>query len=227
MAKWIIDAAHGGSDSGAIGLMGRRESDIVLEAAYEAKRLLEKNGETVLLTRVADIAIDLKTRADVANKWNADYFVSLHMNSFVNKSVTGSEILISENEYKAEGLAKFIKDELISNLESKDRGIKESNSEIFKMTNMQTVIVRAEFISNEEIEKNFDSKKYGYMIAKACLAKVDKVLIDLPVINPKIPSKSAWRVCIGYFKGYEDAEKSLDSTKKQGYKDAYIIPYEG
>lgn len=178
MAKWIIDAGHGGNDSGAIGLNERRESDIVLEAAYEAKRLLEKNGETVLLTRAADISLDLDTRAEIANKWDADYFVSLHMNSFVNKSITGSEVLISENEYTGEELAKLIRDELISNLKSNDRGIKKSNDEILKLTNMPTIIVNAEFISNEEVEKSFDSQKYGYMIAKACLAKVDKVLID-------------------------------------------------
>ena len=51
MAKWVLDAAHGGNDPGAIGKHGRREADIVLEAVYEAKRLLERNGEIVLLTR--------------------------------------------------------------------------------------------------------------------------------------------------------------------------------
>lgn len=227
MAKWIIDAGHGGNDSGAIGLNERRESDIVLEAAYEAKRLLEKNGETVLLTRAADISLDLDTRAEIANKWDADYFVSLHMNSFVNKSITGSEVLISENEYSGEELAKLIRDELISNLKSNDRGIKKSNDEILKLTNMPTIIVNAEFISNEEVEKSFDSQKYGYMIAKACLAKVDKVLIDLPVLKPKTPWKSSWRVCIGHFKNYDDVEEAVKKAKKQGYEDAYIIPYEG
>ncbi|MGL5380300.1 N-acetylmuramoyl-L-alanine amidase [Clostridium sp.] len=227
MAKWVLDAGHGGIDPGAIGPTGKKEADIVLEAVYEAKRLLERNGETVILTRTADFYLDLNERVNIANKLNADYFVSFHMNSFVDRSVTGSEIFIFEKGQKSEGLAKFIKDELISNLKSKDRGIKEGSFTVLRETIMPAVVVKADFISNENVEINFDAKKYGYMIAKACLAMVDKVLIDLPVLKPKTPSKTAWRVCIGYFKDYDDAENLVKEAISQGHKDAYIIPYEG
>ena len=83
----LIDAGHGGKDSGAIGKNGRREADIVLEAVFETKRLLERNGEIVLLTRASDINLDAMDRVDIANNWNADYFVSFHMNSFIDNSV--------------------------------------------------------------------------------------------------------------------------------------------
>ena len=52
MTKWIIDAGHGGKDSGAIGYGGRREKNISLDAALEAKRVLELNGEEVFLIRI-------------------------------------------------------------------------------------------------------------------------------------------------------------------------------
>ena len=55
MTKWIIDAGHGGKDSGAIGYGGRREKNISLDAALEAKRVLELNGEEVFLIRSNDI----------------------------------------------------------------------------------------------------------------------------------------------------------------------------
>ena len=56
MAIWVLDARHGGSDTGVIGsTLGRKESDLVLEAALEAKKHLERNGETVVLTRESDI----------------------------------------------------------------------------------------------------------------------------------------------------------------------------
>ena len=113
MAKWVLDAGHGGKDSGVVGKNGRRESDIVLEAAYETKRLLERNGEIVLLTRASDIYLDVRDRVEIANNWDADYFVSFHMNSFIDNSVTGTEIVVFEKGNESEELARFLKDELL------------------------------------------------------------------------------------------------------------------
>ena len=225
MAKWILDAGHGGKDTGAIGKNGRREADIVLEAVFETKRLLERNGEIVLLTRASDINLDAMDRVDIANNWNADYFVSFHMNSFIDNSVTGTEIVIFEKGNISEDLARFIKDELVANLKSKDRGIKEASYIILRETKMPAVIVEAEFISNEDIEENFNAIKYGYMVAKACLAMVNKVLIDTPVKKPKTPSREGWRICIGYYIDYEEAEKEVIKLQKEGFKDAYVVPY--
>ena len=225
MAKWVLDAGHGGKDSGAIGKNGRRESDIVLEAVYETKRLLERNGELVLLTRASDINLDAKDRVAIANNWDADYFVSFHMNSFVDNSVTGTEIVIFEKGHISEELARFVKDELVANLKSKDRGIKEASYIILRETKMPAIIVEAEFISNEDIEKNFNSLKYGYMVAKACLTMVNKVLIDIPIKKPKTPSREGWRICIGYYRDYEKAEKEVIRLQKEGFKDAYVVPY--
>lgn len=225
MAKWVLDAGHGGIDPGAVGINGRKESDIVLEAVYEAKRLLERNGEIVLLTRTCDINLTDKERVDIANKLNADYFISVHMNSFVDNSMTGSEVFIFEKNDINEELARFLRDELVSNLKSKDRGIKESSFTILRETTMPAILVKADFITNEEVENNFDSIKYGYMIAKGCLAMVNKVLIDIPIKKPKTPQREGFRICIGYFKEYEDAEKEIIELKNKGFKEAYIVPY--
>ena len=225
MAKWVLDAGHGGIDPGAVGINGRKESDIVLEAVYEAKRLLERNGEIVLLTRTCDINLTDKERVDIANKWNADYFISVHMNSFVDNSMTGSEVFIFEKNDINEELARFLRDELVSNLKSKDRGIKESSFTILRETTMPAILVKADFITNEEVESNFDSIKYGYMIAKGCLAMVNKVLIDIPIKKPKTPQREGFRICMGYFKEYEDAEKEIIELKNKGFKEAYIVPY--
>lgn len=225
VAKWVLDAGHGGSDPGAVGKHGRKEADIVLDAVYEAKRLLERNGEIVLLTRASDINLDTKDRVNIANNWNANYLVSFHMNSFIDTSLKGSEIVIFEKGGKSEDLAKFIKDELVASLRSNNRGIKEASYVILRETKMPAVIIEAEFLSNEDIEENFDSVKYGYMVAKACLAMVDKVLIDIPVKKPKTPTREGWRICLGYYIDYEEAEEEIVKHQKQGFKNAYIVPY--
>lgn len=225
LAKWVLDAGHGGKDSGAVGKNGRRESDIVLEAVYEAKRLLERNGEIVLLTRASDIYLDVMDRVEIANNWEADYFVSFHMNSFIDNSVTGTEIVIFEKGHKSEELARFLKDELLANLKSKDRGIKEASYTTLRQTKMPSVIIEAEFLSNEDIEKNFSAIKYGHMVARACLTMVNKVLIDIPVKKPKTPTREGWRICIGYYIDYETAEEEVIRLQSEGFKDAYVVPY--
>jgi len=225
LAKWVLDAGHGGCDAGAVGKNNRREADINLEAAYEAMRLLEKNGETVLLTRASDVYLSYKDRAKIANDWGADYFISFHMNSFVDPLVTGTEVFIYEKGSKAEELASLIKAEIVANLRSKDRGIKEASYIELRETNMPAVIIEAEFLSNEEVEKNFDSKKYGYMVAKACLAFVDKVLLDIPKMNRKIPTREGWRVCVGYYKKYQDAEEEMKRLQRIGIKGVHLVPY--
>lgn len=227
MAKWVLDPGHGGDDAGAIGVNGRKESDIVLEAVLEAKRHLERNGETVLLTRESDIFIDPRGRFDIANNWKADYFVSFHMNSLSDNLITGTEIFLFGKENKTEKLTKFIRDEVLSNLKSDDRGIKQANFSVLKETKMPAVLIKADFLSNEEVAKTFNSKKYGYMVAKGCLAMVDKVILETPITKPKPLSNKAWRICVGYYKDYNDAHNALEEANKNGVKDAYIVPYEG
>lgn len=227
MAKWVLDPGHGGSDDGVIGINGRRECDIVLEAVLEARKHLERNGETVLLTRESDNFIDAEERAVIANNWNADYFVSFHMNSLSDNLVTGTEIFLFGKDEKTEKLAKFIRDEVLSNLKSNDRGIKEADIDVLVKTKMPSVLVKADFLSNEEVENNFDGKKYGYMMAKGCLAIVDKVLLETPITKAKPPANKAWRICVGYYKDYSEAHNALEKFSESGVRDAYIVPYEG
>lgn len=226
MAKWVLDPGHGGDDTGAIGIHGRKESDVVLEAVLEAKRHLERNGENVLITRDTDIFIESEERANIAKNWNADYFVSFHMNSVSDNLTTGTEIFLFGKHDKTEKLAKFIRDEVLSNLKSDDRGIIASEETSINI-NIPSVLIKAEFLSNEEVEINFDSKKYGYMVAKGCLAMVDKVLLETPITKPKPPANKAWRICVGYYKDYNEVQNALKEANKNGIVDAYIVPYEG
>ena len=80
----ILDAGHGGHDSGAKGSRGI-EKEAALDVVLRAKRLLEQNGYTVHLTRSRDVFIPLEQRAAFANKFPNAIFVSVHF----NKSATG------------------------------------------------------------------------------------------------------------------------------------------
>jgi N-acetylmuramoyl-L-alanine amidase len=90
----VIDAGHGGKDPGATAY-GLREKDIVLDLAKRVKRELEaKGGYQVVLTRSTDRFLELEERAQVANKKDADIFVSIHCNASRNRRARGLETYI-------------------------------------------------------------------------------------------------------------------------------------
>jgi N-acetylmuramoyl-L-alanine amidase len=88
----VLDAGHGGKDSGAVGKKGK-EKDIVLKLALQVGKYLEENlpSVKVIYTRDKDVFIPLHKRADIANKNGADVFVSIHVNSNPNTRPTGTE----------------------------------------------------------------------------------------------------------------------------------------
>jgi len=77
----VIDAGHGGKDSGALSANGIQEKDIVLRTVQILRNMLEKKGYEVYLTRDNDVFIELQERTHFANKKNADIFVSIHANA--------------------------------------------------------------------------------------------------------------------------------------------------
>ena len=76
----VIDAGHGGHDTGAIG-GGKREKDLVLQIAKRVERRLKKMGYRVYMTRRTDRFLELRQRTRIADRKNADIFVSIHANS--------------------------------------------------------------------------------------------------------------------------------------------------
>lgn len=76
----VIDPGHGGKDSGALG-KNSQEKDIVLSIGKLVKKALEKEGFNVKMTRDKDVFIELGQRANLANQWDGDLFVSLHCNA--------------------------------------------------------------------------------------------------------------------------------------------------
>lgn len=77
----VIDPGHGGKDSGAVGPNNEYEKDVVLNISQNLADILKKFGYTVYLTRNDDTFIELKDRTKIANKKNADLFISIHANA--------------------------------------------------------------------------------------------------------------------------------------------------
>ena len=88
----VIDPGHGGHDPGAVGLNGIMEKEVVLAISLKLRELLkEELGLDVVMTRSTDVFIPLEERTAIANKVNADLFVSVHANAAPNRLASGIE----------------------------------------------------------------------------------------------------------------------------------------
>lgn len=88
----VVDPGHGGHDPGAIGPGGTQEKDVVLAIGLKLRELLkEELGLDVVMTRSSDVFIPLEERTAIANKVNADLFISVHANAATNHVASGIE----------------------------------------------------------------------------------------------------------------------------------------
>jgi N-acetylmuramoyl-L-alanine amidase len=93
MITIALDPGHGGEDPGAIGSRGNREKDVVLSIAKRLKRKIEEQPNMrVMLTRDADFFVPLGMRVQKARKVQADLFVSIHADAFVQPTARGSSV---------------------------------------------------------------------------------------------------------------------------------------
>jgi len=93
IGRIVIDAGHGGHDSGTLGVGGIQEKDVVLDVALRLGKLLhDRLGAEIVYTRADDTFIPLETRTAIANKAQADLFISVHANSSQDASARGVEV---------------------------------------------------------------------------------------------------------------------------------------
>jgi len=92
LSRVVIDAGHGGHDTGSIGPTGFTEKELVLDVAKRLKTLIEEQMEAeVVLTRDTDVFVALESRTQRANQEKADLFISIHANSSPERAVRGVE----------------------------------------------------------------------------------------------------------------------------------------
>lgn len=157
-----IDPGHGGSDPGAIGPKGSMEKNITLAVASELRAMLEKAGAKIVMTRTKDVDVayrdasavdELQARVDVANRADTDLFVSIHMDSFVNQQTGGTSAYIYPKTTGDVRLADFVREGVISQINTSDRKTRNCNFYVVKHVKMPAVLVEVAFISNAKEEK--------------------------------------------------------------------------
>ena len=138
--KWVIviDAGHGGRDPGASGLISR-EKDVTLAIALKAGEYFQQNirNVTVIYTRKDDSTVDLRDRPKIANKANADLFISIHANWAQSKNIKGTETYIMGTAKDQQNLEVAMKENEVIYLEkdysTKYEGFDPKSSESYIM----------------------------------------------------------------------------------------------
>ena len=151
--KICIDAGHNhsGSDTGAIG-NNLKEQDINYFVANLLKEKLENAGISVVMTRSSltqnlgnSVNQSLLMRAEISNKENCDYFISIHCNA---GGGTGCEVLILKKGGQAEQLATPVLKKIVSKLSLRNRGVKEANLSVLRNTACPAILVELAFIDH-------------------------------------------------------------------------------
>lgn len=171
--KIFIDPGHGGPDPGAVG-NGVTEQAVNLNVSKELARLLQEAGYEVMMYRttanenvLANKNADLRNRANMANAWRADYFVSIHTNSSVNPAANGAEVYVYRLGTPAAELAQSVLDAIVRDLGSKDNGVRQANFAVLRRTSMPAILVELGYLSNPTEALNLNSPAWQKAVAKA------------------------------------------------------------
>ena len=115
----VLDPGHGGKDPGAVGRFSQ-EKDLNLTLALEVGKLINQQypDVKVVYTRSTDVFIPLQQRADIANKNNADLFLSIHTNSSESKDAKGVETFILGSDRSEANLSVAMRENAVMKLES-------------------------------------------------------------------------------------------------------------
>jgi len=95
----VIDAGHGGKDPGALGPEQAREAAVVLAISRALRDELQSRGFEVVMTRDRDVFLTLEARTDLANRRDADLFLSIHANAAKNRALAGVETYLLDTRY--------------------------------------------------------------------------------------------------------------------------------
>jgi N-acetylmuramoyl-L-alanine amidase len=162
----VIDPGHGGPDPGAVGIGGLREVEVVLPISLEVAALLEQQGAQVILTRSTERDLDLEPRVQIANRANADLFVSIHANAI---SLSRPDVNGVETYYYGSGnrLAQVIHSSIIQATGSVDRGVRRARFYVLRNTEMPAVLVEVGFVTGQNDARQLSDPAYRSQMAAA------------------------------------------------------------
>jgi N-acetylmuramoyl-L-alanine amidase len=162
----VIDPGHGGKDSGAPGIGGLLEKDVILPIGKRIASILEQNGVQAVLTRDADFFVELQGRVDIAQRVNATLFVSIHANAVDNRpDVNGLEVYYYGSGY---ALAEVVRKTILQDISTiKDRGTRKARFYVLRKNSMPAILVETGYMTGREDNPRLGSPEYQNRMAES------------------------------------------------------------
>ncbi|MEM9922392.1 MAG: N-acetylmuramoyl-L-alanine amidase [Cyanobacteria bacterium P01_D01_bin.50] len=161
----MIDPGHGGKDPGAIGIGGLQEKDVILPISLRVAQILEQNGVQAILTRNSDYFVSLKGRVDMAERANANLFVSIHANSvgLSRPDVSGLEVYYYNSGYN---LAQDVRRSVLSSVNVRDRRVRKARFYVLRKSSMPAILVETGYVTGREDAAKLASPQYRDRMAQ-------------------------------------------------------------
>ncbi|WP_298247265.1 N-acetylmuramoyl-L-alanine amidase [uncultured Christiangramia sp.] len=178
----VIDPGHGGRDSGAIGINGIQEKEVVLKLALYLQKLNQEvfqNKFEIYLTRYSDTLIYLGDRSKSARSLKADLFISLHCNHSPAPGSRGIEVYVSgrnsANRNESTYLAYRIEKSIAQSTGIRSRGVKFSDFQVLRETMdiSPSVLIELGFLSNLDEAGYLKDTRNFKVLGLAILSVID------------------------------------------------------
>jgi N-acetylmuramoyl-L-alanine amidase len=160
----VVDAGHGGRDSGAVRRYGPAEKVVTLDVAQRLNRKLRESQFRTVMTRNSDVFIPLDRRVAIGNAQDNSIFVSVHFNDSGRRGIRGFETYYS-SPY-ARSLAQRIQRKLLTLPRSANRGVRTANFRVLRKAIYPSVLVECGFLSNRNEAAQARSPAYREMLAE-------------------------------------------------------------
>lgn len=176
----VIDAGHGGFDSGKVGVDGTLEKEVNLSIARKLEKLLTAADIHVVMTRTDDSGLcdenasqkkqqDMLHRTAFMNEASPDCIVSIHQNSYPDESIDGAQVFYYTGSQQGNTLASLIQKSLIDDVDPSNHRVEKANDSYYLLKNASApiVIVECGFLSNWEESKKLVDDAYQQKLAWA------------------------------------------------------------
>ena len=182
----VVDPGHGGRDPGKVGTGGELEKDANLSIALKLRVHLEKNGYQVIMTRETDVglyseddsnkkAADLKKRVEIVNNSGAAVAISIHQNSFHDKSCKGAQVFYYGTSKESEIFANIMQEQIKMELQPENKRLAKADTSYYmlKNTTCPIIIVECGFLTNSEDVSLLMDEDYPEKMAEAIYLGLD------------------------------------------------------
>jgi N-acetylmuramoyl-L-alanine amidase len=159
----VVDAGHGGKDSGAYRRSGPPEKVVALDVAQRLERKLRESQLQTVMIRSSDVFIPLDERVAIENSQKNAIFVSIHFNDSRRRGIRGFETYYHSGA--AVGLANGIQAKLMTIPNSGNRGVHRADFRVLRMANYPAVLVECGFLSNRSEGNQARDWEYRELLA--------------------------------------------------------------